>query len=360
MKQNLPEFLVQAIRYFGSFMFIFGIVSGILNCVVLNQPKMRKSKIRFYLLAQSINDILVLGISLPDFVLRHAFQIDLHRTSPFLCKFWPFLERSLRQLSSWIVVGISAERLAGCLISMFYFKSRHKHRPISFVIALFLFAGSNSPMFYYHKLIFYEPLAEMNSTGSGNRTENEVVDRIHHLPSFPTMVCVSEKEYYPASISVFYLIDWFFPLLILTGTIMYFAKWLHNRQCWKNKNLDMRITVPNSKSGLKQNFKESLNTLFILNCFFFICFTPLAICELWQLTQTNSPITLRTTNSSQQVYPIAEALPASCVALQLFSYFFYATKFVFFICMLTSFRKDFVNFRKKCHRSLYRDQLQSR
>lgn len=345
-RENLPEMIELAIRYVGSSFLVCGIVFGILNFIVLNQSNMRQTKIRFYLVAQSINDILVLGISFLDFILRYAFRTDLHQWTPFLCKLWPFLERSLRQLASWILVGISIERLTGCLLPLFYFTSKHKHRPISFIVAVLLLAGANSPVFYYNKLISVTEIST-NSTGSENHSSTKISSILSTLPNSTTKVCALPIQYYSASYIVFYLIYCILPLICFISSNLYIRKWLHNRNSWLKQTPDMRITVPKTQSGMKRNFRESLKSIFILNTFFFICFTPLTICELSQLSRTNSLIATRKVEYIQEVYPVAGLFPACCVILQLFSYTFYAMKFAFYMCILTSFRTDFLNVLKK-------------
>lgn len=345
-RENLPEIIELAIRYVGSSFLVCGIVFGILNLIVLNQSNMRQTKIRFYLVAQSINDILVLGISCLDFILRYAFRTDLHQWTPFLCKLWPFLERSVRQLASWILVGISIERFTGCLLPLFYFTSKHKHRLISFIVAVLLLAGANSPVFYYNKLISVTEMST-NSTGSENHSPTKIGSMLSTLPNSTTKVCVLPIQYYSASYIVFFFIYWVLPFIFIISSNLYIGKWLHSRKRWLKQTPDMRITVPKTRSGMKRNFRESLKSIFILNTFCFICFTPLSICELSQLSRADSLIATRKVESIQEVYPVAGLFPASCIILQLFSYTFYAMKFAFYMCILTSFRKDFLNVLKK-------------
>lgn len=343
MRQSLPDQLKQVIRYAGSLFIIFGTVFGIITYVVLRQRHMKQSKIWFYLVVQSITDILILGISLTDFTLRHGFNVDLHCHSLFLCKLWSFLERTLRQLASWIVVGISVERMAGCLFPISYFVSEHKHRPISFACAVFLLAGTNAPSFYYNNLIVYNTQHTINMTGSRSEFQNEDIYKRSNLSLLQQNICVVAGKYYSTSHVVFYLIFWCIPLLFLILSNFYLGKWVRNRQLWQKSSPDMRITVAKSKSGMKRQFRESLRAILILSLCYFIFFTPLTLCELSQLHTVSSFLTTETSGSIPAMYPLNGESPTTCVTLQLFSYIFYASKFIFYMCILTSFRKDFWN-----------------
>ncbi|CAF1385750.1 unnamed protein product, partial [Rotaria sp. Silwood1] len=96
-------------RYFGIFIFLFGIVGNTLNTCVLSQGAIRSNPCAWLFLASSItNGIGILAglISRP----LSTWSADLTNTNQFLCKLRAFLLFNAITIGSWLIMLATVDR----------------------------------------------------------------------------------------------------------------------------------------------------------------------------------------------------------------------------------------------------------
>ncbi|CAF3320352.1 unnamed protein product [Rotaria sp. Silwood1] len=85
------DFLLNSIssqlnRYFSIFIFIFGVIGNILNCIVLSQRPHRTNPCSFYFLISSMASLTSIVSGLTTRMLA-GYAVDLTNTIDWLCKF---------------------------------------------------------------------------------------------------------------------------------------------------------------------------------------------------------------------------------------------------------------------------------
>ncbi|CAF1593447.1 unnamed protein product, partial [Adineta steineri] len=124
---NLAETLdlisIQFNRYFSIFIFLFGTIGNLLNCLVLSRPSLRSNPCTFYFLISSIANIISITCGLTSRILS-GWNMDLTSTNAFLCKFRAFIMLVSRSIAFWLIALATVDRW---LLSSY----RHQRRQYS-------------------------------------------------------------------------------------------------------------------------------------------------------------------------------------------------------------------------------------
>lgn len=135
---SLRHISEQIDRCLASFIFIFGSVGSILNCLVLSKRILRSNPCALLLLISSIVDLISILIGLPSRILA-GWNLDPTSTTSSICKIRAFVVFSTRTMAAWFVAIASIDRW---LISSTHVHRRHMSnlknmkRPACFIIVL--------------------------------------------------------------------------------------------------------------------------------------------------------------------------------------------------------------------------------
>ena len=96
-------------RYFSIFIFIFGVVGNLLNCLILSQRPLRTNPCIFLFLISSIAGLISILSGLTTRMLA-GYAIDLTNTNNSLCKLRAFVLFVSRTIASWLLTFASIDR----------------------------------------------------------------------------------------------------------------------------------------------------------------------------------------------------------------------------------------------------------
>ncbi|XP_060591697.1 probable G-protein coupled receptor 139 [Ruditapes philippinarum] len=132
-----------------------GIIGNILSVIVLAQASTRKTSTGFMLMFLTVTDTLILINSVLVRWLSHMFEINLRTSSNGACKFHVFLSYFLFQLSPWILVLVTVERV---------FSVRFPHRVrdvftrrkvfLGLFVLVLVIAGLNAHLIYGYEHVY--------------------------------------------------------------------------------------------------------------------------------------------------------------------------------------------------------------
>uniref|UniRef100_A0A0L8GGH3 G-protein coupled receptors family 1 profile domain-containing protein n=1 Tax=Octopus bimaculoides TaxID=37653 RepID=A0A0L8GGH3_OCTBM len=90
-------------------MFVIGIFGNTVSLVVLCRKRLRSINIGIFLIAFCLNDLIIVVSCSHQMLLKMLVEESV--ISEIMCKYIQFLIFFIRQLSSWITVAISAQRM---------------------------------------------------------------------------------------------------------------------------------------------------------------------------------------------------------------------------------------------------------
>ncbi|CAF0725427.1 unnamed protein product [Adineta steineri] len=99
----------QSNRYISIFIFIFGVLGNILNCIVLSQGKLRTNSCSFLFLISSIASLISILSGLTSRMLA-GYAVDLTNTISWLCKLRAFVLFVSRTIAAWSLTLASIDR----------------------------------------------------------------------------------------------------------------------------------------------------------------------------------------------------------------------------------------------------------
>ena len=120
-------------KIFPVIIFVIGFSGNILNIMVLRRLGVKRQPTMVFILFLSITDSLVLVSGLPRYWIKYTFDYDIRAISNGMCKMGLFVIYSSMQYSSWVLVGVSLERVVK---TYFPFKYRIIYSFKSVVIGL--------------------------------------------------------------------------------------------------------------------------------------------------------------------------------------------------------------------------------
>ncbi|XP_053399630.1 kappa-type opioid receptor-like [Mercenaria mercenaria] len=139
-----------------------GLAGNILSVVVLSQANNRKTSTGALLIFLAVTDSLILINSVFVRWLEHLFEVDFRNSSTGTCKFHVFISYLLLQLSPWILVLVTIERVFSVLYPHRVRDVFTRRRVLIVLLPLVLFlSGLNAHLIYGYRLIFNEPFQRL-------------------------------------------------------------------------------------------------------------------------------------------------------------------------------------------------------
>ncbi|XP_033751048.1 mu-type opioid receptor-like [Pecten maximus] len=238
------------------FMLVFGTFGNIFSIYILTRKNIRQSTCTVYLVVLACSDLVVLYTGLLRTWISATFQNDIRTHTSGICKFHTWLVYVSLDFSAWILVAVTAERVA---LVWFPHKAKVKctKKSAAFVI---------TPIFVFLMLINSHILYGM--------------DRIVKVDGNSTSIkCdfVSEnyryffEELWPwVDFTIFCGLPFCFLVL---GNILIITKVFASQRATK------RQVAPHDPNGRTQRSQMSSMSvmLFCLNCVFLLCTTPVSI-----------------------------------------------------------------------------------
>ncbi|XP_045203525.2 galanin receptor 2b-like [Mercenaria mercenaria] len=136
-------------KIFPPILFFIGLTGNCLTIVVIKRLGFRKQPTLTFLLCLAINDIIVLCTGLPRYWILYVFDYDLKTASNANCKLYYFFLYMTMQYSSWILVGVTVERLVKGYFPMKY-RRIYSYRKviIELLVTLFILILVNGHFFF--------------------------------------------------------------------------------------------------------------------------------------------------------------------------------------------------------------------
>ncbi|XP_033749147.1 mu-type opioid receptor-like [Pecten maximus] len=238
------------------FMIVFGTFGNIFSIYILTRKNIRQSTCTVYLVVLACSDLVVLYTGLLRTWISATFQNDIRTHTSGICKIHTWLVYVSLDFSAWILVAVTAERVA---LVWFPHKAKVKctKKTAAFVI---------TPIFVFLMLInshiFYG------------------IDRVVKIDGNSTSIeCyfVSEsyrhffEELWPwVDLTIFCGLPFCF---LVSGNVLIITK------VFASQRTTRRQVVPHDPNGRTQRSQMSSMSimLFCLNCVFLLCTTPISI-----------------------------------------------------------------------------------
>ncbi|CAF3336469.1 unnamed protein product [Rotaria sp. Silwood1] len=147
------DFLLNSIssqlnRYFSIFIFIFGVIGNILNCIVLSQRPHRTNPCSFYFLISSMASLTSIVSGLTTRMLA-GYAVDLTNTIDWLCKFRIYVLMVSRTIALWLIALASIDRWLLSSANQQYRKMSSLKNAYSSMLIVIIFS-----MMLYAQLIY--------------------------------------------------------------------------------------------------------------------------------------------------------------------------------------------------------------
>ncbi|XP_069136879.1 cysteinyl leukotriene receptor 2-like [Argopecten irradians] len=238
------------------FMLVFGTFGNIFSIYILTRKNIRQSTCTVYLIVLACSDLVVLYTGLLRTWISATFQDDIRTHTSGICKIHTWLVYVSLDFSAWILVAVTAERVA---LVWFPHKAKVKCTKKA---ALFII----TPIFVVLMLINSHILYGM--------------DRIVTVDENSTSILcdfISEdyryffEELWPwVDLTIFCGLPFCF---LVTGNVLIITKVFSSQRAAK------RQVVPHDPNGRAQRSQTSSMSvmLFCLNCVFLLCTTPVSI-----------------------------------------------------------------------------------
>ena len=179
-----------SIKFYGSIVIgSIGFLTNSLNLTVSLRENVRKTKMGFYVTFLSIFNILAIIVNILDFFPQSIGQQQIILISTYTCAFFQYFSRVFFQISQWLNVLISFDRL-----SLLEYRARQDQRPFNKKRLLLIILGLvtficviNATNLFYH--LDYETTNEndmINNTAAtefikAECTSNEILDWIRDV-----------------------------------------------------------------------------------------------------------------------------------------------------------------------------------
>ncbi|CAF0977938.1 unnamed protein product [Adineta steineri] len=149
----------QSNRYISIFIFIFGVLGNILNCIVLSQGKLRTNSCSFLFLISSIASLISILSGLTSRMLA-GYAVDLTNTISWLCKLRAFVLFVSRTIAAWSLTLASIDRWFSSSANSEYRKKsslKNSYRNM-YIIILFSFLLYIQLFYCYEANLIITPL----------------------------------------------------------------------------------------------------------------------------------------------------------------------------------------------------------
>ena len=237
---------------------VLGTIGNILSIFILCRKNIRKSTCAFYLIVLAVSDLVVLYSGLLRQWINTTFHADIRQVSDGMCKFNTWLVYMSLDFSAWILVAVTAERVA-----LVWFphsaKSKCTKRSAAWIIGsiLLFLMGINGHILYGLHLV----------TTSVNGT------------TIDTCTFISDDyEYFFDNAWPWIDFSIFCGLpfsCLLTGNILIITKVISSQRSTRRQ---ISPQDPKSQGGSQKSPVSSMSImLFTLNSVFLLCTTPVSI-----------------------------------------------------------------------------------
>jgi len=105
----LDDISIKFNRYFSVFIFLFGTIGNLLNCLVLSRPALRSNPCAYLFLISSIANIISINFGLTTRMLS-GWNMDLTNTISLLCKLRAFIMFVSRTIAFWLIAFATVDR----------------------------------------------------------------------------------------------------------------------------------------------------------------------------------------------------------------------------------------------------------
>ena len=122
-------------KVFPVIIFMIGLSGNLLNIAVLKRLGLKRQPTFVFIMFLSITDSVVLISGLPRYWIKYTFDYDIRTISDGMCKISLFFIYASMQYSSWILVGVSLERVVKTYLP---FKYRIIYTFKTVIIGLFI------------------------------------------------------------------------------------------------------------------------------------------------------------------------------------------------------------------------------
>lgn len=136
---NEPEVVVSEYlwKVLPPILFCFGLTGNTLTIIVINRLGFRNQPTLTFLLCLAINDSVVLVTGLPRYWIKAVFDYDLNTASNVNCKLYYFFIYLTMQYSSWILVGVTVERLVKTYFPLRY-RTIYSYKKVTIALSITL------------------------------------------------------------------------------------------------------------------------------------------------------------------------------------------------------------------------------
>ncbi|XP_060572360.1 neuropeptide Y receptor type 1-like [Ruditapes philippinarum] len=296
---------------------IFGLTGNIASLIILAQVKHRKTSTGVMLIFLTFTDSLILVFVVFVKWLQSVFEVDIRSSSSVTCKVHVYLTYVLLQLSPWILVILTAERICSVL---YLHKVRRIFTRRNVLILLLLcvvcLSCLNSHLLYGFTLDYHEVF---------NKTS-----------------CQAMKHHEHFMFKIWPWIDFAFAFAIpfcvlLSGNIIVLRK-IKNSRHFRKSSVFKRKTGNRSRRSESDSMPRTVSyftkVAIILSLAFIVCVSPFTIFAIGQ------PYWFPMETMTSRRYARLMLLGA---AMHLFMYTNNAVNFVLYILCGSKFRADFVN-----------------
>ncbi|XP_045203526.2 C-C chemokine receptor type 1-like [Mercenaria mercenaria] len=137
-------------KIFPPILVLTGLTGNCLTIIVIKRLGFGKQPTLTFLLCLAISDIVVLCTGLPRYWILYVFDYDLKTASNANCKLYYFFLYMTMQYSSWILVGVTVERLVKYYFPLKY-RTIYRYRKvviIELLVILFILILVNGHFFF--------------------------------------------------------------------------------------------------------------------------------------------------------------------------------------------------------------------
>lgn len=115
---------------------IFGTVGNILSLIVLTRPRTRRFSTAVFLITLTVVDLIAMWSGLLRIILTGYLQIDVRNSSSVTCKIHVFFVYASTHISSWLLVGVTVERVVCVWMPVKMHLERNNKKALFFTFAI--------------------------------------------------------------------------------------------------------------------------------------------------------------------------------------------------------------------------------
>jgi hypothetical protein len=186
----LNNLTIQFNRYFGIFIFIFGIIGNLLNILVLSQKTLRKNPCAWYFLMSSITSLISFFSGLTTRILS-GWHLDYSDVNQGLCKVRGFVVFAFITATFWLITMAAIDRwLASSTLATHRRKSTLKNAQRGTIVIIILSIGLYTQMLFCYEANLVNTPTKCYSKSSGCRFVSDLSFALISI-LFPLLLMIS-------------------------------------------------------------------------------------------------------------------------------------------------------------------------